>query len=82
MHTCHSVYEHYNRDYYHVMTSSCRVLTHRPKRVKKKTTGSDYIIENALATPWPHEDTALDIDKPRQSINLQPMHSEEDRYIQ
>ena len=64
---------------FHVMTTSCRVLTHRSKKVKMRTASSDYILENPQAIP--HGATALDIDKPNESINLQPMH-EENSYIQ
>ena len=63
------------------MTVSYRVLALRSKGVKRRTASSDYIVENTTATPWPHEETALDIDKPHQNINLLPMR-EEDHYIQ
>ena len=45
--------------------------------------GDNYVVENptyanASAPPaqWPHEETAVNIEKPQQDIGLQPLHIE------
>lgn len=48
--------------------------------MKTRTASSDYILGNPRAVPLPKDETAVDIDKPHQRINLQPMHGE-DRYV-